>query len=68
MNATPRWRLEKRYGQLPILPGAMFLALFKDFRREHLVDAEQLELHRSAPDVGCAVDEGEGAIEVAVMI
>jgi hypothetical protein len=46
----------------------MLGALRQNFRREHPIDLEKLELHRVAARIRCRIHEGERARKVAAVI
>ena len=61
-------RPQMRQRQFPVGAGAVLGAFAEDFRREHAVDAEQLELDRIAARIRRRIHKGAGAIQVAAMV
>ncbi len=62
-----KWR-QMGHRQFPLAAGAMLGALGQNFRGEHAVDLEKLELHRVAARLGRGIDKGERARQVAAMV
>ncbi|MEJ0044293.1 MAG: hypothetical protein WDM81_19660 [Rhizomicrobium sp.] len=47
---------------------AVLFAAGEDFRREHAVDLEELELHRIAARIRRRIDESKRAAEIAIVV